>query len=180
MSYELHVYLAGDRLPTRDEWQQALNDRGEDLILDEFSPREHTGFLPAQFKGSDSGFEYYYDSVNDDTPKEIREVIGGRDGIVAARLFSDPNEYRAATTALAVLAELSDGVLCDPQSGECVAAEHVFEWIKQGDSDERERRMNEALRKWEHLTERRCPECGAPCPEYRNRCAVCEFELGRV
>jgi hypothetical protein len=29
------------------------------------------------------------------------------------------------------------------------------------------------------LTERRCPECGSPCPSYRSKCKVCGFAIGR-
>ncbi len=28
-------------------------------------------------------------------------------------------------------------------------------------------------------TERCCPQCGAPCPEYRKTCRSCGFEIGR-
>jgi hypothetical protein len=180
MSYELHVYLNDERLPTRDEWQQALNEHNCELLLDDFSPRTHTGFLPARFNGLKCGFEYYYDPIGGDVPEDVAQAIGPRDHFVAARLFSDKNEGQAAMLALATLAERFDGVFCDPQSGELIAGADVFEWMKQGEIAERAGRMSQAVSKWANLTERKCPECGAPWPEYRKTCMVCEFEIGRA
>jgi hypothetical protein len=34
--------------------------------------------------------------------------------------------------------------------------------------------------RWATVTDRRCPECESPCPEYRKTCKVCGFELGRT
>lgn len=33
---------------------------------------------------------------------------------------------------------------------------------------------------WERMTERRCPKCSRPCPEFRKTCAFCRHEVGRA
>ena len=55
MSMELFVFLCDDRLPSRDEWQRALDAyaTGIELVgIDDL--RSHSGFLPAKF-GADWG-----------------------------------------------------------------------------------------------------------------------------
>jgi hypothetical protein len=32
---------------------------------------------------------------------------------------------------------------------------------------------------WEAITERRCPKCARPCPEFRKTCAFCRHHVGR-
>ena len=34
--------------------------------------------------------------------------------------------------------------------------------------------------RWKDISERRCPECSARCPEYRKHCFACEHVLGRL
>lgn len=33
---------------------------------------------------------------------------------------------------------------------------------------------------WEAMTDRRCPKCGRPCPEFRRTCAFCGEHVGRA
>jgi hypothetical protein len=48
MSVEIIVFIRDKELPNRDEWQLAIDEAGIGLHLDQFSLREHTGFLPAK------------------------------------------------------------------------------------------------------------------------------------
>jgi uncharacterized Zn finger protein (UPF0148 family) len=52
--------------------------------------------------------------------------------------------------------------------------------LNRQEQTERERQMQDAVRRWAHVTQRRCPKCGAPCPEFRPTCKVCGFAIGRA
>lgn len=41
-------------------------------------------------------------------------------------------------------------------------------------------KIQDANERWKGATQRRCPQCSALCPEFRARCIVCEYELGRL
>jgi hypothetical protein len=57
---------------------------------------------------------------------------------------------------------------------------HYEEWRRKELVNTRDDRIKHAELRWSNLTHRRCPNCGGLCPEYRNRCWVCEHTLGRV
>jgi hypothetical protein len=46
--------------------------------------------------------------------------------------------------------------------------------------DELYQRREQAEERWRTVTERRCPKCRSLCPEYRNHCLACGYDLGRV
>jgi hypothetical protein len=103
VSVDLNVFLHDKDVPTRDGWQQALDDSGVDLVLDEFDVREHKGFLPVKLNGKPTGFEYYFGSVGEDS-EHIPERIGDRDCVILFVLHSDMTELKAAMWAAAILA----------------------------------------------------------------------------
>jgi hypothetical protein len=180
MSVEVIVYVCDSELPSRDEWQRAIDGEGIDLQLDEFSPREHTGFLPAKLDGQDCGFEYFFEPVNEAEAEEVLAEIGGRDRRVAFVCHSSQIEGRAAMLAAAVLTKLADGVFLDPQGPVFARGDRVFAMIEEEERAAWDARMQLAERKWGCATSRRCPKCQAPCPEYKNKCAVCGFMIGRT
>ncbi len=180
MSVEVTVYLRDAELPSRDEWQRAIDAEGIDLQLDQFSPREHTGFLPTKLDGQDCGFEYFFQSVDQAEKEDLLAEIGERDRSVSFVCHSSEIEGRAAMLAAAVLTKLADGVFFDPQGGGFARGRGVFALIEQGERSEMDRRMRLAVQKWAQTTSRRCPKCNAPCPEYRNKCSVCGFVIGRA
>lgn len=57
---------------------------------------------------------------------------------------------------------------------------HYDEWRARELIRTRPERLAGAENMWGHVTRRRCPACGGLCPEYRARCAVCEYPLGRA
>jgi hypothetical protein len=181
MSVKFYVYLREDQLPSRDEWQQGIDRHGIHLKLDEFSTREHGGFLPAKMDGAECGFEYSFQPVDDTAWDDgIPEEIGDRNRVVTFKAHGGrEQDSKAAILAAAVLAELTKGVYEDPQGGGFAAGAEVFDLLREEEDVDRERRRLEAAR-WATITTRRCPECGSPCPEYRKTCKVCGFELGRV
>jgi hypothetical protein len=180
MSVEVLVYIRDADLPTRDEWQRAIDAEGIDLHLDPFSPREHTGYLPAKLNGQDCGFEYFYQPLDAADTKDVRAEVGDRDRSVSLVCHSSEIEGRAAMLAAAVLTKLVDGVFFDPQGGGFARGGGVFTLIEQGERSGWDARMRRAEQKWGHTTSRRCPKCNAPCPEYKNKCAVCGFAIGRA
>ena len=57
---------------------------------------------------------------------------------------------------------------------------HYDEWYRKELINTRDVRLEHAEKCWRSVTQRRCPNCGGLCPEYRNRCWVCEHTVGRV
>ena len=210
MSVSLEVLLMRETLPTRDAWQQAILAEGIDLRLDDFDTSSHTGSLPCKLNGRDCGFEYYFGqaepfATEEPVPKAnvgwwarlfgrtgavVREepdeadrlqiAIGDNDHCSEFVFRSSIDDGRAAAFAAAVLAQMTDGYFYDPQSGELTAGKEAVALVKSQDRSERDVKMDQAVKKWSNSTQRRCPECSAPCPEYRPTCFVCGVNLGRA
>jgi hypothetical protein len=180
VSVEVCVYLRSRDLPSRDAWQRAIDAPGIDLQLDEFSPRELTGFLPAKLNGEECGFEYLYHPVDHDEAEEVLAEVGDRDHVVRFVTHASKLDGRSAMLAAAALTELVDGVFFDPQGGEFARGHGVFVLMEEWERAAREARMRRAEEKWGPITNRRCPKCGAPCPEYKKECSVCHFAIGRA
>jgi len=179
MSIDTIVILRDDRLPTRDQWQQALEAAGMGIVLDGVDDlRRHSGFLPARFRGTDSGFEWFYGRIGDilgDKP----DAAGDRDHAIDFVTHSDLNELICALLAAGVLARLADGLFLDEESGTFVSGDRAIE-IALG-IEEAERAQKQRLAAMDAgITDRRCPQCGAPCPTYRKTCKACGFDIGRT
>lgn len=182
MSIVLYVFIHDSRLPTRDQWQQVLDNKGTALVLDDFEPRRLHGFLPAKLNDQECGFEYSFQPITVDDFEEILEEIpeiGDRNRVVTLRWHASELDMRAGNIAAAALAALTDGIYLDPQGGGYARGEDVYRLFSEEEIRHRETRMLRAIEKWAQITTRRCPQCGAPCPEYKAKCAVCEFEIGR-
>jgi hypothetical protein len=181
MSMELIVFLSRDHLPSRDAWQRAITDNGYDLRLDDADPVSHTGFWPAKLGSVDCGFEYFFEPVvQEEEPEEILAAIGTRGYRATFVWHGSIDDCRAAIVAAGILVKVADGVLLDSASGELADGENALALFENQEVAERERKMQQAIRKWGSITHRRCPECGAPCPEYRATCFVCNYQLGRA
>jgi len=178
VSVDLYVFLRDQDVPTRDGWQQAINASGVDLVLDNFNPREHTVYLPVKLNFKPTGFEYYFGSVEQELGV-VSERIGDRDRVISFVLHGDFTELKAAMWAAAVLTKHASGIFYDPQSDEYAEDDGVFEIIRRDEAAEKERRYKKAAMDAAR-TERRCPKCGSPCPEYRNTCKACGFAIGRA
>jgi hypothetical protein len=179
MSVELTVFLRKEELPTRDRWQQAIDSEGLDLKLEMVDTTTHTGFWPVLLNKRECGFEYGFNPVDRGEVTDIQAVLGNRDHSVSFVWHSSMQDGEAAAKAAAV-AKITNGVFFDPQSGETAQGADAFQLLSKQEHDERERKMQVAINKWKSATERRCPECGAPCPEYRPTCFVCDFKIGRA
>lgn len=172
-------------MPSREQWQREITAREFDLVLDEFSTREHVGMVPVRLVGKEEGFEYYFDPVDGGDPAEERDdelarTVGTRNHVVTFKWFGSDQDGRAAEIAATVLASIADGVFYDPQDGLFAVGDKAFELVEAQRLTERERKLALSETKWANVTERRCPNCGARCPEYRAHCWVCEIAIGRV
>lgn len=135
MSMELHVLLSNTRLPDVREWQAAIDALGFDVKLDpSLAVETGRGFLPARFKGRDSGFEFTVWPASDisDTYPEFANQFAGRDRAANFRWGGDLIEMACALVASAALAQLSDGVWFDPQEGTCSDGAGAVEQAKLG------------------------------------------------
>jgi hypothetical protein len=96
------------------------------LVLDcDFDPLTASGFLPAKYKGEDSGFEYYYDTGE-----------GGRP-TVSLVWQSDAREGICANIAAACLSSTTGGSLvdCDGQNYTSEQAiGYAREWVAVAES----------------------------------------------
>jgi hypothetical protein len=180
MSIEIRVYVCEESMPTRDEWQKAIDRAGLNLSLDQFSTSDHTGFVPAKLDGKKAGFEYFFQPVEPSEEKEVLMEIGNCDRFVSFVWRGNETEARSAMLAAAILTEMTGGVYFDPQGGNFAKGHGVFTMMEEEEREMRDRRMLLAEKKWGTTTSRRCPKCNAPCPEHKARCSVCDFELGRA
>ena len=65
MSIEISVYIRPDKMVTPKQWKDAIVELGYDIQLDDdIDIKEFSGFLPVIHKGNASGFEYYYDELD--------------------------------------------------------------------------------------------------------------------
>lgn len=180
MSVVVCVFLRDAELPRFEDWQHALDEAGSGLRLEDISPRGHSGFWPALLNGQACGFEYSFGPIDPNSEDDFRIHIGDRDCVVDFVWHGSEFDMRAGLQAAAALAKLTDGVFFDPQDGGFAHGANVYQLLQQQDADERDRRRRLAEEKWGHTTSRRCPRCGAPCPEYKKKCSVCEYELSRA
>jgi hypothetical protein len=134
MAMELHVFLRGAALPTREEWQAGITDHGFPLTLDEtLDVRSHTGFSSVIFWGRKSGFEFGLSpanviaSQNEGTLKRI----GARDLAANFRWRGNMLESVIVYLASAVFTKLTDGVLYYPQKNHFSTGQETMAMARQ-------------------------------------------------
>ena len=127
MSVDTFIFLNDDRLPSRDQWQAALDAENIKITLDEVDDlRDFSGYWPAKFDGHDSGFEWFYGPATE-TFGELPSGVGERDHAVNFVTHSDMRELACAMLVAGVLARLTDGKLLDEESDELVNGERALE-----------------------------------------------------
>ncbi|HUE72171.1 MAG TPA: hypothetical protein VMP01_14905 [Pirellulaceae bacterium] len=100
MANEQFAFIERGKVPSRTQWQKAIDEAGFDLQLDEgLEPFGHSGFLPCKLFGADSGVETYYDAAMDviSDPNQLQELAGGRDFCISFRWGGD---FRDAACAM--------------------------------------------------------------------------------
>jgi hypothetical protein len=133
MSMELHVFVDDSRMPTRDQWQQAITDVGVPAVLyPELDLRRDRGFSPTTYNQRNSGFELYLDNSAAciEVYPQIAEQVGARGKCISFRFGGDIVEAATAISCAAALAWVADGVYYDPESDRLLAADTVLEGVR--------------------------------------------------
>lgn len=121
MSQELYVLVRRSHLPTVVAWQSALDQSGFAVRLDSgINPLEHSGFLPCSYNGSATGFEFSLASRSDliESYPELKVKTNQFDTVATFVWGGELSESASAFCAAAVLTDVSDGLMFDPQEGD--------------------------------------------------------------
>lgn len=128
MSVDLVVHLRRSQMLTPQRWASAIRAAGFALVLDvDFDVDDHTGYLPCQLDGVESGFEYFADTVTEEDRAEL-ELPSSCDFAVTFTTHSDFGELASSVIAAAVLAHATGGQLTDPQAGESTPSDRALAW----------------------------------------------------
>ena len=135
MSVCLYVFAVDSRIPSIPALQEASHRAGVSLTFNsEVNLREHEGFLPVRHGDRSTGFELYVGRTSEvlseypeDIYPEFHANVAARDAVVIFSWHSDAEEGIAANYAAAILAQLTDGVLFDPEAGEIIPTDAALE-----------------------------------------------------
>jgi hypothetical protein len=130
MSIELHIFMHDSRVPTRADWQQAIEQIGFPAVLDaSLDLRQDTGFSPTRYSGKSTGFEFYLDPAREilSAYPHIAEQVGPRDTCATFRWGGDMDEMCAALSSAAALAKLTDGIYYYPDDDILYGADEAVE-----------------------------------------------------
>ena len=117
MSIELHIFMHDSRVPTRDSWQQAIEELGFPTVLDKtLDVRQHSGFSPVVYAGRSTGFEFALAPAVDvlSSYSHIADRVGDREKCATFRWGGDLTEMAAVLSAAAALTKLTDGIYYYP------------------------------------------------------------------
>lgn len=105
MSNELLAFIDKAKVPSREEWQAAINECGFDLQLDpEMKPLEDSAFSPCTLLGSASGVEIWYEG-DPEFLKDFSSINQGHDFCIIFRWSGDMGECACASIASYALAK---------------------------------------------------------------------------
>ncbi len=134
MSLELHIFIHDSQVPSRDAWQQAIEEAGFPTVLDPtLDLRRDTGFSPTTYKEQATGFEFSLDSAADilESYSHITEQVGDRDKCATFRWGGDLVECAAALSSAAALTKLADGIYFYPDDDIIRTAADVVETTRE-------------------------------------------------
>jgi hypothetical protein len=130
MAVELHIFIQDSRVPTRENWQCAIEQLGFPTVLDaSLDLRRDAGFTPTIYKGRSTGFELRLDPAADvlSSYSHIAPKLGSRDRCATFRWGSDLTECAAALSAAAALTNVTDGVYFYPDDDVLYNADEAVE-----------------------------------------------------
>lgn len=130
MSLELHIFMQDSRVPSRDAWQQAIEQLGFPAVLGvSLDIRSDTGFSPTSFRGQSTGFELCLEPAADilSSYSHITPRVGRRDKCATFRWGGDMMECGAALSAAAALTKLTDGIYFYPDDDIIYSADEAVE-----------------------------------------------------
>jgi len=138
MSVENNIFMVRGKLPSPQEWLEAITLNGFEMNMDiNFDPVKHEGFLPCKYKGEDAGFEYWTEEVDinelleeDMLTQEEANELDDRCFMVTLTTHSDFREYMTSMVAAAVLCEISDGMLAEGGEPPFITATNAVKWAK--------------------------------------------------
>lgn len=134
MSLELHIFIKDSKVPSRDDWQQAIDDAGFPTVLDlSLDLRRDTGFRPTIYKEQATGYEFCLEPAAGilESYSHLAEQVGGRDMCATFRWGGDLMECAAAISSAAALTKLADGIYFYPDDDIIRTAEDVVETTRQ-------------------------------------------------
>jgi len=108
------AFLEKSKVPSREEWQSAINQSGFNFNLDpELKPFEDAGFLPCTLMDSASGFEIFYDEsseIFEDFP-ELISLARSKDYCVSLRWGGSMSACASVQIASYALAKYFDAIV---------------------------------------------------------------------
>jgi hypothetical protein len=135
MAVEVHVLLRTDRLPDAQQWQSAIDSLGFDMKLDHtLVVEKNTGFLPAKFKGRNSGFEFDVSPASDiieSYPAQAAKFVGVNRS-ANFRWGGNLNEMACALVAAAALTKIGTGIWFYPADEMVLDAAGALQQVREG------------------------------------------------
>lgn len=117
MSLEQYAFINKTKVPSREQWQEAIDRSGYRLILDpELKPFEDSGFVPCKLNEQESGFEIYYEEIGEylHAFPHLREEIGKRNYTISFRWGADMAECACVLIASLALTNSFEAVIYYP------------------------------------------------------------------
>jgi hypothetical protein len=135
MSYDLSVHLTTKRMPTPQEWQASIARHGFPLrIYTDFDVTALSGWLPCEYQGKKGGFEYSYAVLDNQELSEL-EVPQRLPCMISFSVSARAREeFLSAVISAAVLAEITEGLVVDPQEGRSHESTLAIRWAKDVES----------------------------------------------
>ena len=135
MSVDSFFFVRDTHMPSIAQWQVALDRAGVGIVLEVVDDlRQHTGYLPATYRGQPSGFEWYYGSLAENYGDDPPDGLAGREHVVNCVTFSDVQELICGLLACSVLSQLADGVFLNEETGQLMSADAALEMARELDS----------------------------------------------
>lgn len=102
MANEQYAFLDGDRIPSREQWQEAIAALEFDLQLDPtLDPRSSSGYVPCTLAGEAAGFELSFESEIDE---DLQDVAQGKQACFTFRWGGSMRECACVLIASSALA----------------------------------------------------------------------------
>lgn len=131
MSVDTFVFINDARLPTVDQWRAALERASTAIVLDDFGElRTFRGRVPATFDGHATGFEWNYGPIADVFTGPVPDGRGDRDRVVDCVMRGSLREMVCGMLAMAVLAEIGDGLVYDERTSGLISPRAALEYAR--------------------------------------------------
>jgi hypothetical protein len=131
VSFDLTVHFPTVRKPSPQQWQAAIAERGFPLKLDtDRDITALTGSLPCEYQGKAGVFEASYSVLSPDDLRYL-ELPESSPSQVFFSTRAPKEEFLSAVIAAAVLAEMTGGLLVDPQEGKTHEDAEAIAWARE-------------------------------------------------